>query len=430
MKINYLKNNLLLLIFLATTSVMVAQQNGRYSLEMAKIRALDYNIDAKNQNIKKSQAQEQIKEAISASLPQLNATIDYNNYLGASASLMPGMDIEFNPTSNLTVTLNQVIFNQSVRMGIKSAHLYSKVVETSVSKSELELKAMVTELYLVSLISMESCNIIESNLQNIRELMKKTELLTKTGFAESTDYDMLAVQYSMLKDALRAAERQSEVSLNMLRLQMGLEPNEELVLTDNFDRIISRMDYNKILSKEPDITTSPDFKLTELQHQLSLNQVKMEQAAYLPSLAGFYNYTEKLLKADLDLTPNHVVGLSLQIPIISGGSRKSRLRQARMEEQISVNTLDLVERQLDIQYKQLRFNLASAMENYNSQKSNLDVAIRVYNSLTNKYNQGVVSGIDLISANNNYLQAQNSYLNSMLQLTQSGMELEKLHNTL
>ncbi len=430
MKINYLKNNLLLLIFLATTSVMVAQQNGRYSLEMAKIRALDYNIDAKNQNIKKSQAQEQIKEAISASLPQLNATIDYNNYLGASASLMPGMDIEFNPTSNLTVTLNQVIFNQSVRMGIKSAHLYSKVVETSVSKSELELKAMVTELYLVSLISMESCNIIESNLQNIRELMKKTELLTKTGFAESTDYDMLAVQYSMLKDALRAAERQSEVSLNMLRLQMGLEPNEELVLTDNFDRIISRMDYNKILSKELDITTSPDFKLTELQHQLSLNQVKMEQAAYLPSLAGFYNYTEKLLKADLDLTPNHVVGLSLQIPIISGGSRKSRLRQARMEEQISVNTLDLVERQLDIQYKQLRFNLASAMENYNSQKSNLDVAIRVYNSLTNKYNQGVVSGIDLISANNNYLQAQNSYLNSMLQLTQSGMELEKLHNTL
>ncbi len=430
MKINYLKNNLLLLIFLATTSVMVAQQNGRYSLEMAKIRALDYNIDAKNQNIKKSQAQEQIKEAISASLPQLNATIDYNNYLGASASLMPGMDIEFNPTSNLTVTLSQVIFNQSVRMGIKSAHLYSKVVETSVSKSELELKAMVTELYLVSLISMESCNIIESNLQNIRELMKKTELLTKTGFAESTDYDMLAVQYSMLKDALRAAERQSEVSLNMLRLQMGLEPNEELVLTDNFDRIISRMDYNKILSKELDITTSPDFKLTDLQHQLSLNQVKMEQAAYLPSLAGFYNYTEKLLKADLDLTPNHVVGLSLQIPIISGGSRKSKLRQARMEEQISVNTLDLVERQLDIQYKQLRFNLASAMENYNSQKSNLDVAIRVYNSLTNKYNQGVVSGIDLISANNNYLQAQNSYLNSMLQLTQSGMELEKLHNTL
>ncbi|MDD2286281.1 MAG: TolC family protein [Paludibacter sp.] len=430
MKINYLKKNLFLLIFLATTSVMVAQQNGRYSLEMAKIRALDYNIDAQNQNIKKSQAQEQIKEAISASLPQLNATVDYNNYLGASASLMPGMDIEFNPTSNLTVTLSQVIFNQSVRMGIKSAHLYSKVVETSVAKSKLELKAMVTELYLVSLISVESCKIIESNLQNITELMEKTELLTKTGFAESTDYDMLAVQYSMLKDALRAAERQSEVSLNMLRLQMGLEPNEELVLTDNFDRIISRMDYNNILSKELDITTSPDFKLTELQHQLSLNQVKMEQAAYLPSLAGFYNYTEKLLKADLDLTPNHVVGLSLQIPIISGGSKKSRLRQARMEEQISVNTLDLVQRQLDIQHKQLKFNLASAMENYDSQKSNLDVAKRVYNSFTNKYNQGVVSGIDLISANNNYLQAQNSYLNSMLQLTQSGMELEKLHNTL
>lgn len=430
MKLNYLKKQLFLVIFLAATSVVVAQQNGRYSLEMAKIRALEFNLDAQNQKIRQSQAKEKIKEAISASLPQLNATVDYNNYLGASASFMPGMDIEFNPTSNLTVTLSQVIFNQSVRMGIKSAHLYSKVAETSVAKSELELKAMVTELYLVSLISMESCNIIESNLQNITGLMEKTELLTKTGFAESTDYDMLAVQYSMLKDALRAAERQSEVSLNMLRLQMGLEPNEELVLTDNFDRIISRMGYENILSKEPDFTTNPDFKLTELQYQLSLNQVKMEQAAYLPSLAGFYNYTEKLLKADLDLTPNHVVGLSLQIPIISGGSKKSRLRHARMEEQISVNTLDLVQRQLDIQYKQLRFNLASAMENYDSQKSNLDAAIRVYNSFTNKYNQGIVSGIDLISANNNYLQAQNSYLNSMLQLTQSGMELEKLHNTL
>jgi len=166
------------------------------------------------------------------------------------------------------------------------------------------------------------------------------------------------------------------------------------------------------------------------QQLLSKKQVDLERMNYLPTLSGFYSRTEKILKPDFDMTPPNIVGLQMNIPIFSSGSRKAKVEQARINYETTLNNKALLIDQLLIQEKQSRFNLRSGLEQYQSQKDNVEVSRRVYDNINLKYQQGMVSSLDLTTANNNYLQAESSYINALVQLLNAQLELNKLLNNL
>jgi len=429
---NFIKKSIMMAcLVLCTISFAGAQTTMQLSLDSARHYALEHNKTLLNAGLAVDEAQARLRETISNGLPQINATVDYNNFFGSTVSIgaFP-FPIEFNPTSNLSVSASQLIFSGSYFVGLQTVRLYKEVTETSLGKTELEIKAMVTQAYYLSLVSQRSMEIVQANLTNMRDLLGKTRALVSAGVAEELDYDQLAQQATMLENGLKASERQVELSLNMLRLQMGLTANVEISLTDNLDDLINRYDAQSSLIKPFSLQNNFDYQLLDLQTSLAKKQVNMEKAAYLPTVAGFYNYTEKILKPEFDLTPKHVIGLNMSIPIFSSGARYARVSQARINLEIAENQKELVSEQLLIQEKQLRFNLNNAIEQYQSQLSNLDISRRVIKNINNKFQQGMVSSLDLTTANSNYLQAENSYIASLMQLLDAKLALDKLLNQL
>ena len=423
-------NNFLLLLVLVfgIAAPVLAQTGSTFSVDEARQYALEHNKNLRNSGLGIDEAGLMLRETIAQGLPQINATVDYNNFFGSTASLgaIPGMTIEFNPTSNLGVSFTQLIFSGSYIVGIQAAKLYEEITRTSFEQTELEILAQVTQAYYLSLVAEEAKAIVEENLANMNDLLEKTRAMVDVGMAEEVDFDQLSVQLGMLNDALRAADRQFELSMNMLRLQMGLTADVEIILTDDLDGILEQADFGTSMTKAFDLQSSPNYRLLALQTEIAEKQINMERAAYLPTLTGFYNYTEKLLKPEFDITPNHVIGLNMSIPIFSSGARQARVRQARINLEVAENQKELTSEQLLIQEKQLRYNLNNAVEQYESQKSNLEVARRVFTNINNKYQQGMLSSLDLTTANNNYLQAENSYINAVLQLLDAQVEMDKL----
>ncbi len=423
-------NNFLLLLVLVfgIAAPVLAQTGSTFSVDEARQYALEHNKNLRNSGLGIDEAGLMLRETIAQGLPQINATVDYNNFFGSTASLgaIPGMTIEFNPTSNLGVSFTQLIFSGSYIVGIQAAKLYEEITRTSFEQTELEILAQVTQAYYLSLVAEEAKAIVEENLANMNDLLEKTRAMVDVGMAEEVDFDQLSVQLGMLNDALRAADRQFELSMNMLRLQMGLTADVEIILTDDLDGILEQADFGTSMTKAFDLQSNPNYRLLALQTEIAEKQINMERAAYLPTLTGFYNYTEKLLKPEFDITPNHVIGLNMSIPIFSSGARQARVRQARINLEVAENQKELTSEQLLIQEKQLRYNLNNAVEQYESQKSNLEVARRVFTNINNKYQQGMLSSLDLTTANNNYLQAENSYINAVLQLLDAQVEMDKL----
>jgi outer membrane protein TolC len=166
------------------------------------------------------------------------------------------------------------------------------------------------------------------------------------------------------------------------------------------------------------------------QQLISKKLVDMEVMSWLPSISGFYNNTQKILRPDFDMTPPNIIGLQMNVPIFASGMRKVKWDQARINYESTLNDKALLTDQLLIQEKQLRFNLTTAFEQYKSQKVNVEVSKRVFDNLNLKYEQGLVSSLDLTTANSNYLQSETNYITATMQLLNADLALNKLLNTL
>jgi outer membrane protein len=410
----------------------VAQAQEKLTLNVSEAReyALIHNRTVKNSGLAIDHSQERLREAISAGLPQLNASADYSNAMGAQISIqfdenLPATQIPIRPTSNFNLQVGQLIFNGNYIVGIQLAKLGRTLSEKNLKKTEQEVVSQVTESYFLILLSEESLKILRNNTDNLKEIYRKTEPLVKVGMMEKLELDQLSVQVNSLSNAVRSAERQYEMAKNMLRIQLGVTAETELELTENLADMIE-MEMGPDPGLDFDLTQNADFQLLEVQEELTGKQVNMQKAAYLPTVTGFYNYTYKLLQPAFDMSPPHIVGLQMSIPVFSSGERRSRVRQAEIDLQTTRNTKALMEEQLDIQFRQMQFNLNNAWENYETQKRNVEVSREVYLNLRRKFEQGMISGLELTTADSNYLQAESEYLSSLLEVLRSRNSLETL----
>lgn len=387
-----------------------------------------------NSGLSVNKAQQALKEAIAHGLPQVDASLDYSNSLGFNMKVsfqegMPATEIPVEPSSNFNLQVTQLLFSGSYIVGVQTAKLYRELSEINKVKTATEIKAQVTNSYYLVLISKELNKRLAQNLVNLKDLYTKTEAVARVGIIEKNDVDQLFIQVNTVQNAVNASERQLELATNMLRLQLGTRIDTELVLTDTLEAILEQLNSETVLANSLKLENNLDYRLIDQQVNIGKKMVDMRKSAALPTLAGFYSYTYKMIKPNFDMSPPNVVGLKLNLPVFSSGLRSAQTRQAFIDLQTMQNNRDLAADQLRIQDKQLKFNLINATETYNNQKANIEVSRRVYNSFKLKYEQGLISGLDLITANNNYLKSETDYISSALQLLDARIQLDKIYST-
>jgi outer membrane protein TolC len=427
---------LLIVTFFAIGGInrIMSQTDLALTLNEARQYAVEYNKVLKNFALAMDAADKQYWESVSAGLPRVDATMNYTNFLGAEIEFnfpdTPPMSIPFKPTSNLSISLAQLVFNGNYVVGLQTAKIARDLSKTNFERTELEIKEQVAVAYYSVLVTEKSVDIINQNLENIRNVYDKTKKMYQVGIAEITDVDQLAVQVSQLENAAKSLGRQVEMAYNLLRIQLGVTADTKITLTESLDDIILQMDHVTTLATPFELNNNIDYKLMNGQQLLSKKMIDLEVMSWLPSITGFYSRTQKILKPDFDMTPPNMIGLQMNVPIFASGARKASWDKAKINYQTTLNNKALLTDQLLIQEKQLRYNLATAMEQFASQKENVAVSKRVYDNLNMKYQQGLVSSLDLTTANSNYLQSETNYISATMQLLQADLELNKLLNTL
>lgn len=412
-----------------------AQEPLVLSLDSAVSYAISHNKTLINSKYSVDKSSQKIKEAISQGLPQISTSIDYANYLGAEVSLQlsamaPPMVLEFNPTSNFKASVSQLIFNGNYYVGIKLSKLAKEITEQSYQKDELNVKEQVIQAYYMILASERILTIVNENSKNVKLIYEKTKNLANAGVIEQIDVKKLSIMVTSVDNAIKSSERQLELGYNLLRLQLGLEPDQIIKLSTTLEDITQKHIPQTLAFSPFNIQNNLDYKLVSMQGDIAKKSINLKKSNYLPSLVGFYSYTEKIKKGAFDMTPKNVLGFTLTIPIFSSGQRYYQVNQAKIDYKISKNTLDLVTQQLTLQERQLRYNYTNLYEQYLNQKSNVDIAKEVLEKMNLKYEQGVVSMLELTSSNNDYLTAESNYTSIMLQLLNAELSLRKINNNL
>lgn len=442
-----------------------AQENAyTVSLKEAQQLALERNRELQNVRNDVQIADQQFKQARGQGLPQISGTLDYMTNFNYEAMLSFGgggesttPDINYNvldpgdyeilkllqsmnspsstsikmtDQSNAQVQVSQLIFGGQYWVGLETAKIAQLLAKQNVKLTELDVLENVANTYQLILATENILEVLQRNISNLEDIKGHTQNMYAAGMAEQTDVDQISISLSGLKNQLNAMQRSISLNYNMLRYQMGIDFDKEIVLTDSMDEIMAQLETVSGLTLEFNLAQNPSYQIIETQVEMQEKMIDMEKWAYAPTLTGFYSYTEKIMTSGFDLSPNNAAGLNLSIPIFSSGVRKANLSKAKIELDKANRSKEMLSEQLQLQNNQLRYELANAYENYNTQKNNVSVAERVLSSMQNKYKQGLVSSLDLTQANSNYLQAESNYLNSAIDLMQSNLKLEKLYNNL
>lgn len=416
----------------------------RLTLKDAQSYALENNkmVLAAKADVLASRAA--VWETISAALPQINASGSFTDNLKLMTTLLPGeffgqpgekipvtFGSQFNSSASVQASL--VLFSVPLYIGIETTKLANKLSEENLRKSELDTREAVTTAYYLILISEKSLEILNKNIENLNETLRSTRAMYAAGMAEATDVDQMVSNVNMVENSRSSLERTIELNYNLLRFQLGVEAGTKITLTETLESLTDEINVEALLSQEFDIKRNADYKLIEGQAFMQSLALKAQKASVLPTLAGYYNYGtngmgDKL--NELRWFQNSVAGLQVSVPIFASGERYAKIQKAKFNLEKAQTTKDLVAEQLMLQEKQLRFNLVNANLQYKSQKENVEVSKRIYQSTENKFRQGMASSLDLTQANSQYLQAENNYLSALMNLLQTKVALDKLLNNM
>ncbi len=409
------------------------RQTLRLSLEEAQQYAVEHNAAMQNANLEVKKAEMERWKTISSMLPQVKGTFDYQNMLGYEMEMgMAGQTIKIPLNPNGTFGVNAAVALTGAQVvGTMLQNLAVEMTDLSRQQTELQTRAQVKNVYVSHLVMQETIGLLDSSLANLERLAATSQAAVNVGAAEQVDADKLQVQVATLKSSINSTKRSLQVLKNSLLLQLGADAGAELELTTDMDEILS-VDAAARLMQEPfRIENNYDYQLLAKNEELGRRQVNMAWMDFLPTVAVFYQYSAKTYfgkDAGMNMTPPNMLGASVSLPIFTSGTRLANIKSARIALQETQNSRRQAEDGLRLQYNQLRYDLASALENYDIQSKNMEVTQRVFASLSEKYKYGRASSLELTQASTDIISAQSNYIQAVMNVISAQVALENLLN--
>ncbi len=417
-----------------------------FSLKEAQEYAIRFNYNVENAQKDVDHADQQIKQYIATGLPQLNSSLNYQNNLNLRTTLIPNffggdpnekIAVQFGSqhTADFGVTVSQMVFNGPFIVGLEATKILRRLNEQNLKKTETDIREMVTQTYYLILIGEETGKVIEDNYRNMKKTLDETKKMYEAGVTDDIAVDQLQVSVTSLDNAVKSARRQVEASKRLLKFQMGMDLDAPLFLTDSLDQLIQEINVTSLVIQPFRLVDQIEFQVAETRENLAAINFKKEKFTYMPSLNLTYNNQWSAMRDKFNFLNSNekwyyasFLGVTLSIPIFSGGLRKATVDMRRIElEKASINK-KLLSENLKMQYQQARDDLVTAYENFMAETENVKLAKKVVDKTSVKVTLGTASSLDLTQVNNQYLQTQTRYFTALINLLKAKIHLDRLLN--
>jgi outer membrane protein TolC len=455
-------------LFLGGTLLSTAQEISRLSLNEAIKMALKNNTNILNSDLDLKIAQKKVWETLASGLPHIDAKGTYQHIfkvptlsfggtelstvrrpfdqtsqtgtvgpgilVGSDSIFMnmtPGAEIPLGVknSTNFDFTVSQLIFSGSYFVGLQATKVFYGLTQQNAEKTRLDVTETVINTYNMLQLAEESRKILTLNLENIEKTLYEISEMYKQGFLEKTDVDQLELTANTIKNALSQIDSNLDMGYRLLKIQIGMEEPVKVELSDPLESGESLTATSLQLISEPfSLERNVDYQLIQTSEKVATLELKLAKTGYLPTIAGFYNHTEKINAPAFDFAPRDLIGINFSLPIFSSGERMAGVSQKRFSLEKAQNTRKFVSSSLVMQASQYQNDLRLNLEKYQNQKKSKELSDDIYQRTLEKYKQGMASSMDLMNSQNQYLTNLTSYYQSIFDLESSKSKLEKLFN--
>ena len=396
---------------------------------------------------------------------------------------------------NAAASISQLLFDGSYLIGLKAAKVYTELAKKQTQQAEIDVVEQVSKAYYSTLVARSRLGLLARNVQRLDTVLYQTNQTYKAGFAEKLDVDRLRVQRNNLVVEQQKAARLTELSVALLKFQMGLPQQQVIQLTDSLGAALvdasalrqrlgvasfgtgggadgqgavptaptapglnnvaaqNRIDQQNALSGSLppaalgalNYNNRIEFSTLETQQALAGLDLRNRQAGAYPRLvlSGAYGFTGSA-KTPGDLFafrgpdsrnasgfPNQNwfgfgnVGLTLQVPVFDGFRRKYLVQQSRLTQQSIERGFETLRQTIDLQDAQSRTTLVNALDVLDNQQANLTLATDVARVTRIKFNAGVGSNLEVITAETDLRSAQTNYYGAIYDVLVAKVDRDK-----
>jgi len=451
-----LRNNLSKSFLIAITAIIIAynvdaQTINKFSAQQTVDYGLKNAIQVKNALLDIKNQEQVNREVTSQALPQINASGGLTHYYNIPVQPIPDFispefytilennhvqngttgqpitdpnhgiypDLQFSFTlpwtSNAAVTLNQILFDGQVFVGLKARKSAIDFYNKKAEVTQEQIKANIYKIYYQLVVGQKQLASVQSNIDDLTKQLNDTKEIYKNGFAEKLDIDKVTVQLNNLQIQKQSLQNQLDAGNAGLKFLINMPQKEELVLTDTLNE--DKLKEN-ILDESYNYNDRKDVQLSLINVKLQAYNVKRYQLSKIPTLSLTGSYSKTAYNSEFSPLwqtwyTSSYIGLNLNIPIFTGFYKQAKIEEAKIALQQANNTLSNLRESVDNDVTQSRISMKTAIATIDNQKQNIQLAEQVYQSTQLKYQQGLGSNQETYDAQTQLEVAQNNYYNAL-----------------
>lgn len=397
-----------------------------WSLQKCIDYALENNIQIKQQALNTNYGQNQVDQAKSDRLPNLNAQFGNNYNFGRSLTYENTYENVNSTSLSGGVGTNVTIWNGfTLKNTIKQRELDLKATILDLQKAKDDIMLSIAASYLEILFAEELEMVSQSQIEVTQQQINRTQQLVDAGSLARGA--LLEIEAQLAREELQLVNDQNRVQLAYLTLFQFLE----LPLAESFKiekpKLIE-IRSNSTMANALDVFENamkvrPEIRAAQLRVESMKSQLEIAKGSGLPDLslnANYYNnYNDNYRGFDggvisfgnqLKNNERIGIGLTLNIPIFNKFQVKNSISNATLQISDYEYRLQSARNVLRKDIEQAYTNALAALNRYMSSEKAVSSMEEAFRYTEEKFNVGMVNTVDYNLSKNNLTAAQSSLL--------------------
>ncbi|MCE4565981.1 TolC family protein [Maribellus sp. CM-23] len=415
--------NLLTLLIAVTglLSVATVKAQAPWDLQKCFDYAIENNLQIKRQVLNTEYYQNQVNQAKSDKLPNLNAQVGNDFSFGRTLTFPENTYVNANSTSlSGGVSSNLTVFN-----GMRLSNL--------VQKSKLDLQATLYELdktkddimlliaaeYLQILFAEEVLLVDSANLEVTKQQLERSRQLVNAGSLARGA--MLEIEAQLAREELQLVNDQNSLQLAYLNLYQFLD----LPMAESFKiekPSLPEIQANVTMMNAFDvfnnaINVRPEIKAAQLRVESAMKELEIAKGSRYPSLSfgAYYNniFNNKDSRGFNEQIQNNgrsSLGLTLSIPIFNRFQVKNSISNSQIQISDYEYQLQIARNVLRKDIELVYTNALAALNRYISTQKAVTSMKEAFRYTEEKFNVGMINSVEYNQSKNNLAIAQSDLI--------------------
>lgn len=411
---------------LLVVSVSSNAQN-TWSLQKCIDYALENNIQIKQQELNSQYIENQVSQAKSNKLPNLNAQVGNDYSFGRSLTYYNTYENVNSATVSGGANTNFTIFNGlTLSNEVKRQELDLQATLHDLQKAKDDIMLYIVGAYMEILFAEEVLLIDSAQVEVTQQQINRTQQLVDAGSLAKGS--LLEIQAQLAREELQMVNDQNTVQLAYLNLYQLLE----LPIEENFRieiPVLPEIRANLTMNNSIDVFNNalnvrPEIKAAQLRVESAERQLNIAKGYRYPSLsfnANYYNLynnqysyigsEDKIpVKDQLKNNSRSALGLTLSIPIFNRFQVKNGISNATLQVYDYKYRLQTTSNALRKEIEQAYANALASLNRYISTDKAVVSMEEAFRYVEEKFNVGMVNSVDYNLQKNQLTVAQSQLL--------------------